>query len=186
MRDLKAWLEVRVEPLLCAAESLFGPREPGWVFKGISFTSDGPNTFFPLGGPFVSIQLSQSAEGDWERALYQLAHEVVHLLAPHVPPPSTILLEEGVAVWFSLQAPGLPRHYRRKAKRHIETKPESKSYCDALGLFNSLVAIEPSAITTLREAQPRFFEMTAGFIVDRLPSVPRELAERLCERRIMR
>jgi hypothetical protein len=50
-----------------------------------------------------------------DQALHQLAHEVIHLLAPHRSPPA-VMLEEGLAVHFSVYAPTfISPTYRRDA-----------------------------------------------------------------------
>ena len=126
--DLGRWLENQVEPLCHEAEEHFGPRDEGWIFKGISFVEDGPRIYFPPGNTaFVQIQLSLQARTDRERGFYQLAHEVVHFLVPNRATP-TIMLEEGAAVWFSLMKSS--RNYRRRTMRSM-----SNNYIDALGLF---------------------------------------------------
>jgi hypothetical protein len=66
--------------LLLLAESKFGPRDNSKkVFQPI-FVPDGPHLINTptLDGAFVA--LSPSAAGYWPTAVYEMAHETVHLL----------------------------------------------------------------------------------------------------------
>jgi hypothetical protein len=121
-----------------------------------------------------------------DQALHQLAHEVIHLLAPHRSPPA-VMLEEGLAVHFSVYAPTfISPTYRRDALEYLITTPEARNYLDALCVYNELVAIEPNAIVVLRQKEPKFHAMDPSFIMSMIPRVREELAARLCERRQMR
>jgi hypothetical protein len=65
------------------AEDLYGPRDQRWTLLGIEFAGDVPRTWYPKGGrQQVVVRLSLSARRDAGRAILQLAHETIHLLAP--------------------------------------------------------------------------------------------------------
>jgi hypothetical protein len=53
------------------------------------------------------VQLSNESRDNRDQALFQLAHETVHVLSP-VDVGTTTALEEGLATYFSLTAPILP------------------------------------------------------------------------------
>ena len=84
--------------LLDTAESLLGPRDQSRKVYQPQFTDHGPNLRNTpnLNGAFV--ELSRTAETDWAEAVFEMAHETVHLLNPVAG--DTNNLEEGVAVAF--------------------------------------------------------------------------------------
>jgi hypothetical protein len=131
----------------------------------------------------IWIELSPSTMTYPDQALHQLAHEVIHLLAPDRSPPA-VMLEEGLAVHFSVYAPSfISPTYRRNVLEYLVTSPEARNYLDALCVYNELVAIEPNAIVVLRQKEPKFHAMDPSFIMCMIPRVRQELAARLCERR---
>jgi hypothetical protein len=88
-------------------ETQFGPRNMSFTLLGIEFY-DGPNqvTYPNTDRNQIVIQLSKESEsrGNHDQALFQLAHETVHVLAPVDVGTSTVR-EEGLATYFSLTAP---------------------------------------------------------------------------------
>jgi hypothetical protein len=173
-------IEVHLNVLLAEAERLYGPRDATYRFAGVRFDPEGPHLRFSPTWDEVWIELSHSTMTYPDQALHQLAHEVIHLLAPNRSPP-TVMLEEGLAVHFSVYAPTfISPTYRRDALKHLITTLE------ALCVYNELVAIEPNAIVVLRQKEPKFHAMDPSFIMSMIPQVREELAERLCERRQMR
>ena len=172
--------------LLAEAERLYGPRDATYRFAGVTFDPKGPHLRFTPTWDEIWIVLSPSTIIYPDQALHQLAHEVIHLLAPHRSPPA-VMLEEGLAVHFSVYAPTfIPPTYRLDALKHLSTSPEGRNYLDALCVYNELVAIEPNAIVVLRQKEPKFHAMDPSFIMCMIPRVRPELAARLCERRQMR
>jgi hypothetical protein len=168
--------------LLAEAERLYGPRDATYRFAGVRFDPEGPRIQFSPTCDEIWIELSPSTNTYPDQALHQLAHEVIHLLAPHRSPPA-VMLEEGLAVHFSVYAPTfISPTYRRDALEYLITTPEARNYLDA----HELVAIEPNAIVVLRQKEPKFHAMDPSFIMSMIPRVREELAARLCERRQMR
>lgn len=179
-------IEFHLNVLLAEAERLYGPRDATYRFAGVRFDPKGPHLRFSPTWDEIWIELSPSTMIYPDQALHQLAHEVIHLLAPNRSPP-TVMLEEGLAVHFSVYAPTfISPTYRCDALKHLITTPEARNYLDALCVFNELVAIEPNAIVILRQKEPKFHAMDPSFIISVIPQVREELAERLCERRQMR
>ena len=68
--------------LLELAEGALGPRDGSRVMYQPVFADTGPNIRNTpnLDGAFA--ELSRSAEAYWPSAVYELAHETVHLLTP--------------------------------------------------------------------------------------------------------
>lgn len=98
-------LASRLGQALRAAESRFGPREQGWTLLGVELARvEAPQLWYPSFGATnrqIVIQLTADVASDERRALYQLAHEVVHLLNPKREPVSRF--EEGLATLFALE-----------------------------------------------------------------------------------
>ena len=184
--DLLAEKREQALGLLAEAERLYGPRDATYRFAGVALDPEGPRLRFSPTREETWIVLSPSTITYPNQALHQLAHEVIHLLAPHRSPPA-VMLEEGLAVHFSVYAPTfIPPTYRLDALKHLSTSPEGRNYLDALCVYNELVAIEPNAIVVLRQKEPKFHAMDPSFIMCMIPRVRPELAARLCERRQMR
>ena len=85
--------------LLALAERNLGSRDLSKTIYQPTFAPDGPRLINSptLDGAFA--QLSMNAAGYWPTAVFELAHETVHLLNPTVG--YTNWLEEGIAVAFS-------------------------------------------------------------------------------------
>jgi hypothetical protein len=156
--------------LLHEAERLYGPRDPGFTILGIEFGGDRPGTWYPGDRNHISIRLSTSAQNDTEQAYFQLAHEVVHLLAPS-DADGTIVLEEGLAHRFSLEMS------QRNESNLVSTLP---SYDHAKRHIDALLALDPDAIIKLREGIPCFSNMTKNHLCAVIGACPSELAETLC------
>ncbi len=100
-------LASRMGHILRFVEALYGPRDRSWTLLGVEFTSEAaPQVWYPTFDGFgdsVIVQLTRSASTDETRALFQLSHEVVHLLSPAGPGAKASVLEEGLATLTSLQ-----------------------------------------------------------------------------------
>lgn len=116
------------QTLLSMAEHLLGPRDSSKKIYQPIFSSAGPficNT--PnMDGAFA--ELSLNAAGYWPTAVFELAHETVHLLNPIAG--GTNFLEEGIAVAFSQFA---MERYGLKPP-----EPGIASYAEALRLVRLL------------------------------------------------
>ena len=99
-------LASRMGHILRFVEARYGRRDPGWTLLGVEFTTrDTPQVWYPTFdgiGETIIIQLSRSAATNETQALFQLAHEVVHLLSPAGPGARASVLEEGLATYVSL------------------------------------------------------------------------------------
>ena len=101
---------------LTEIEKLFGPRDPKFTYVGLEFDTSHdakPRIWFPHTGypgretdepsRHVIIRLTGNAQNDANLAIWQLAHECVHLIDPwniEVEGRQSNALEEGLAVWY--------------------------------------------------------------------------------------
>src|SRR5882757_1950178 len=85
---------------LTEAESLFGQRTTDYIYGGVEFNHIGPPCIWFPSNKFVVVQLTQSTALDLRQGIFQLSHEIVHVISPNGQ-PTTTNLEEGLATWFS-------------------------------------------------------------------------------------
>ncbi len=90
----------RLGDFLAKAEARFGPRQMDWTILGIEFFGDIPHIWYLGGRKHVAIRLTQNARFNINEALFQLAHETVHLLSPNNIGPA-LIIEEGIASLFA-------------------------------------------------------------------------------------
>ncbi len=98
-------LTSRLGEILHNAEKRYGERDKSWTILGVEFSNlSQPEIWYPSpddGRKHVIIQLTKKASQDKKSALYQLSHEVVHLLSPAGRDGSTVF-EEGLAMYFAI------------------------------------------------------------------------------------
>jgi len=151
-----AWsMASRTGDMLEMAENLFGPRDMSWTILGAEIRKDDtdPQNWYP-GYPRrkdIIFQLAPSATNGVRFACYQLAHEIVHALAPAVG-GRALVIEEGVATWFA-------KHYVKRALG-VDMYANSESYRQAERAVNRLLSSDSGAIRKLRSVQPSFTKMT--------------------------
>ena len=129
--------------LMRIAEAMLGPRDSSIRIVSPDFTDDVPHIFRePTSSGFVwKALLGPCAKDYWRFAVFQLAHETVHLLNPQ--PGSGSYLEEGVAVEFSLRIQPL---------YSINIVVNSQDYEDAHELVRQLPGDPLSAGRRIRES----------------------------------
>lgn len=95
----------RLSDILKNAEKRYGKRDPSWTLLGVEFTNlNQPEIWYPFfsdGRKHLIIQLTKSASKNEKEALFQLSHEVIHLLSPAGKAHSSVF-EEGLATYFSI------------------------------------------------------------------------------------
>jgi hypothetical protein len=152
---------------LYRAEQRFGARDQSWTILGVEVGSTRPQVWFPGGSErkHIAIHLSYHCHSNEAEARYELAQEIVHLLAPNGGGPARNI-EEGVATLFANDV----------GPRHV-TAP---SYVKVLGYVQELLRVDPDAITKLRAIRSRFQDFDPQFIKDHI-AVSDQLASDLCE-----
>lgn len=157
---------------LAEAECLLGPRDRSWTVLGVEFFGDRPCTWFPGDRRHLAVRLSLSAAHDPKRALFQLAHETVHLLAPVQLGQATVL-EEGLAAWFADQ---------QSHNLGLDMVDSTASYRDAATLAAHLVTLWPEAIRQTRHDQPVISEIAPEQLLKAAPGLDPAKADALCRR----
>lgn len=157
--------------ILQELERKYGPRDLTYTPLGVEFHGDIPHIWYPGNCKHVAIRLSMAALPNPSRALYQLAHECVHLLSPSGGSAAPVL-EEGLATIFSED------YALRICKQHFT--PELPAYASAAADLRELLEIEPFAVERLRNVEPAFYKMgLETFVQAGLGEVPANLRDRL-------
>ena len=161
------WLDT-INTLVKELEFLFGPRNPRFNIKGVEVSNCNPHIFFPHSPrDTITVHLAKNALTDPRIALWQLAHECVHLLDPNMNPP-TNNLEEGLATWYQ----GVKVvDIEARLHSYIRAKQEVYLYMDKL----------PSAITSLRLQGFKIWNVPPEALSD-AALIPKATADFLCSR----
>ncbi|HEY1598679.1 MAG TPA: hypothetical protein VGG64_03710 [Pirellulales bacterium] len=158
--------------LMREAEAALGQRDMSKQLCQPAFGNGGPvvvNT--PnLDGAFA--RLSNNAAGYWPTAVYELAHETVHLLNPVVG--MTNWFEEGVAVRFSV---GISAR-----TTHPMAPPVGDRYYKALTSVNELRPCILEVAGTIRAVYGKLSDVTPGILTKLFPNANADLLKRLCDR----
>jgi hypothetical protein len=156
--------------MLRELEDQYGPRDPSYTILGLEFCGEVPQVWFPGNCRHVVIQLTPSTMNDVVRAVYQLAHEAVHLLDPGVFGNASVF-EEGVATLFSVQ-------YARTIQPSYT--PAHPKYDAAARLASRALGLRPDVVKVLRAQGMRFSGITPASLVAACPQLAPEVAESLC------
>lgn len=161
-------LASRIYEILQKIESDFGARDKSYTLLGVEFSEGIPQTWFPGNSQYVIIQLGHEAMQRPILALYQLAHECVHLLDPH--PGGTNVLEEGAATHFA-------HNYIVQLGYPISTG--DKRYDDAHHLVEKLLSKRPDALKELRKVHGPLRNIKADHIRSISPGLADQIIENL-------
>jgi len=141
---------------------------------GVQFHKAPPTIGFDKEG--VRIYLNESARNSAPHAYFQLAHEVVHLLAP-VSRKEVTVLEEGMATWFSVQALAQILPDSNFALRSIA----KTNYQHPYDLVNTLLKEHPNCIKRVRGLEPQISLLTAAQFEQVIPQIDPELIAALLQ-----
>ena len=158
--------------LLDEAEELFGPRlEPyPCMYTGINFEGNRSQIYFWGKGKngrfkYVTIRLRKSCRANLKSAIFELAHECIHLLSPVLIAEDTNL-EEGLACWYA----------KRWATRAPQAVPEraldpfrDSRYNNALEAVEKLLAVDEKVVMRIRQIEPDISKITAAQILLEAP-----------------
>lgn len=156
--------------LLIEVERRFGPRNKAWTILGIEFGGPTPSIWYPRNCGNVAIKLSACAAEEPKRAVYQLAHETVHLLHP-AGRRRARNLEEGVAECFADEI----------SRRHnLGFWSDVPAYIGPRDAVRSLLDADPEVVRRIRSEEPDFNRITVDLLVKHAPDIDRATAEMLC------
>ena len=123
------------------------------------------------GARLVSVMLSDAARMDPRRAVFQLAHEVIHLLAP-LGRRNGLVIEEGLATANSRA---------ESINRQLYITPQEEDYLRAESLVEEFLSLHPDGIRRLREIAPSFKDFSPDLICSTCEGTPLALATALCK-----
>ena len=147
-------LTTRFGGFLHEAEQRFGPRDMTYTPLGIEFHGSQPQLWFPGNRRHVSVILTDAARSDPGEALFELAHETVHLLAP-TGSSSAPIFEEGLATLFA---------HEKSHELGLNKATSDPAYLHCEALVRELLTIRPDAVLAARQLQPSFAAMTPDVI----------------------
>jgi hypothetical protein len=171
-KDGYTWtLPSRLGSMLHEAEQLFGPRDRSYTILGVEFGPGGPQVWYPRPErKHVVVQLSRNALKDEVIALYQLAHECIHLLSPSGRRAAPVI-EEGLATVFSEDFVRV--HFNRTGMTNLS------SYMQAASWVRQLIAMDSTAILKMRNDEPSFRSLTARHFNKHFPDIDDDLVAKL-------
>ncbi|NEG64353.1 hypothetical protein GQQ23_18730 [Pantoea agglomerans] len=169
------------EKLDLCAQQLFGPRKKE-LFSP-EFVEGGPNVRNTQDETGGYAELSLNAAVYWPTAIYELAHEIIHLLDPRPGYPKgkgASWFEEGLAVHFSLSA------LRRIVKPTIsafflEHLKKNQKYYTAHQLFLELDKDVYSRARQIRQKAGHFSDASAHDFMTVSPRLHEHSALKLAE-----
>jgi len=147
-----------VPEILAEVELLYGKKVKKWEFNEIYYEPDGPYLSYPesntKGHPLeykVDITLHSDAKTNYTQGIFQLSHEVIHLLSP-TGDNVTNNLEEGLAVYFSKQY----TEEKTKDIKIFHAPTEFTGYMHAYNLVVELLKGDENAISKVRAVKKKF------------------------------
>lgn len=156
---------------LSTLEERYGPRDMSYTPLGIEYAVDGPQVWYPGNRKQISIMLPEAARVDLDLAVFTLAHEAVHILAPTGGRGAPVV-EEGLATLFQIEAAGSYAINR--------IVPADSPYYAAAAVTLKFLRMEAGIVKRLREKVPCFASWTPEFLASNC-SIPAELALLLCQ-----
>ncbi|MCZ4311612.1 hypothetical protein [Vibrio atlanticus] len=176
--DSPAVLWALQNDFLNEAQIRLGTRRKDKKIFQPSWDVDGPHIYHAATGDGAFAELSDNAKENWRLAIYQLAHETVHLLDQHYG-DVTNLLEEGLAVKFSLEM-------LEKYGFEIGGLPSIESYKKALSLINQLGETSYEIANCCRQSYGDFFSIDLATLKRECPQINDTVLNELLEYPIMR
>lgn len=181
-KDIQRSLESVLNAFLYEAETLFGPRLSPYPyeFRGIEFAKKHPQIQFldtndtesVRNTKCITIRLSEDCKDDIARALWQLTHEVVHLLAP-VPESEITVLEEGIACWYQRhwvgQCPTIFPDWTQTA--NLGYARNEMQYIAAIDLVSTLLSRDSDGVRKLRQLEPVTSKITPALMRTVFPDI---------------
>lgn len=173
-------LASRLGEIISMAEEKYGERDHAWTLLGVEFKGGGnPAVWYPFsndGKRYAIIQLTRSAANNEKRALFQLSHEVIHLLSPDGGQRRVNVFEEGLAVHFSIA------YLNRIGIKASDAYVVNADYKRAYILMSQLYALfddVDATIRRIREERGGFRQLVLADMQHYFPGIDRVLAANL-------
>lgn len=155
--------------MLIEAETLFGDRDKSFTILGVELTTeDHPHTWYPGNCKHIIIELTENCQNDINRAIFQLAHEVIHCLSPSNS--GSNVLEEGLATWFS------NKMCKQFSSSYFTNNPQ---YLRACKLVEKLMQYDINIIKKVRVISPCISNFQKSDLLAICPNIDDELIDDL-------
>lgn len=115
--------------------------------------------------------LSADAAHEPNRAVWQLAHESVHLIAPNSGGPA-LVVEEGLASLFADEV---------AAEHNLGFQQDVPAYIEAAQSTGEWLKQYPGAVCRIRKKQPSFQQWSPALLLSSCEGMTVELASALCQ-----
>lgn len=158
--------------LMGEIEALLGTRDESKEISPPMFFDGGPRIMNTDDGSGVWVILSSNSEAYWPCALYELSHEVVHLLNPIKG--NTTVLEEAIATYFSEEM--IIKH------SGVEFKSNHPSYREAVNLLLKFKGSIYESIRKIRKDAGALSCVTHEIILKHQPELDTVTVDKLCEK----
>lgn len=163
--------------IINTAETRYGKRDYSYTILGIELTEeDCPRIWYPGNCKDIIIQITNDCLNNMDKAVFQVAHEVIHCLSP-TNMSKTNVLEEGLATLFSAHC--VPENYWENYLAHLASKPEYPEYIDAYNLVKDFLSVDPNIIKKLREIEPTISLINKDLILSINPNIQLDLILKL-------
>lgn len=156
--------------ILLLAESMYGPRDSSFTIIGVElYDGSQPQTWYPRydSQKYVAIQLTKECNADMNRAIFQVAHELIHCLCPK-PGRHANVLEEGLASLFSEIA---------SMKYGSSYKVDSSKYQYAMAKVSELLSHDYDIIKKVRAKTMDISSITSEQLKSVCPDLKDELID---------
>ena len=168
--------------ILREAERRYGQRRHLWTLLGIEFTTDKqPKVWYPYaqqGEKFIIVQLTQKARCNPREALFQLSHEVIHLLSPIGGGIQSNVFEEGLASYFAIESLKKQGYHIKKLDRYISHSHYQAAYQAIASLYNTYPQSD-AIIATLRQQVTTFKQLSPQQLQHAFPKISLTLIQQL-------
>ncbi len=162
------------------AELRYGERDHSWTILGVEFSAGNqPQIWYPYSDKnekYIIVQLTKKASCDDKEALFQLSHEVIHLLSPIGGEAKSTTFEEGLAAYFSIQF--LKKNGFDVTVDYFGTEGYKEAYNAVVALYDAEQDVD-SKIEMLRLENPNLSQVTKEQFMQAFINIDESLAERL-------
>lgn len=163
-------LASRFGKILEEAQDKYGGRDKDYTILGFEFVKSNPQIWYPGNCKNIVIQLGIECMDDLPKAMFQLAHECIHVLSPTLNRGASIL-EEGLASYFSKKY--VVDNFQVELNTNIE------KYNKARELVQKLIDFNPDCIKNIRSICPKIKDITTDDLLRFVPQFARQDAEEL-------